>query len=269
MFPLFAVLSSLVAASQASCGYRTSFVPSLTLPAFDYGNVRGPLNWHNLDPAYYLCGNGTHQAPTIISSNSTPTVPPGSVKVKIPISTVIFENLGTTVEVPMNGTFTALNTTYALKQFHFHSPSEHRIDGLQYALEMHFVFQTPSNATAVLAFFFELKPYASAPVVDILAGAVGAIPTPGDETTISNLDFSSFISTLVEPSTFYYLQESLTTPPCSEGVAWYLSTKPVPLGVDRWNSLHAILKYNARFTQNTLGSTNILQVGAGNLTSCS
>jgi carbonic anhydrase len=52
-----------------------------------------------------------------------------------------FENLGTTVEVIANGTTEFGNKTFNLKQFHFHSPSEHRINEEYFPLEMHMVHQ--------------------------------------------------------------------------------------------------------------------------------
>lgn len=52
-----------------------------------------------------------------------------------------FENLGTTVEVIANGTTEFGNKTFNLKQFHFHSPSEHRINEEHFPLEMHMVHQ--------------------------------------------------------------------------------------------------------------------------------
>lgn len=63
-------------------------------------------------------------------------------KINIPrIETAEFENLGSTVEVLASGTTEFGNVTFNLKQFHFHSPSEHRIDEEYFPLEMHMVHQ--------------------------------------------------------------------------------------------------------------------------------
>jgi carbonic anhydrase len=64
-------------------------------------------------------------------------------KINIPkIEKAEFENLGTTVEVIANGSTEFANTTFNLKQFHFHSPSEHRINDEYFPLEMHMVHQS-------------------------------------------------------------------------------------------------------------------------------
>ncbi|KIM90522.1 hypothetical protein PILCRDRAFT_1805 [Piloderma croceum F 1598] len=74
-------------------------------PSFSYQTTTGPLNWHNLDPANFLCGNGTNQSPILLNSSSE-TAPSGSIQLDIPdASDVEFENIGTIVEVEVNGTF--------------------------------------------------------------------------------------------------------------------------------------------------------------------
>jgi carbonic anhydrase len=54
---------------------------------------------------------------------------------------MILENLGTTIEVTVNGTTKFGGMDYRLKQFHMHTPSEHRISEEYYPLELHFVHE--------------------------------------------------------------------------------------------------------------------------------
>ena len=51
---------------------------------------------------------------------------------------------------------------------------------------------------------------------------------------------------------------SLTTPPCSEGVSWFLATTPIPLSVETYRRLKKVTKTNNRYTQNYSGGTDIL-----------
>lgn len=65
----------------------------------------------------------------------------------------------------------------------------------------------------------------------------------------------------------YHYTGSLTTPPCTEGVAWYISSKPLPLSVQSYNALKKVIKFNSRYTQNSPGKGNLLEVEADELLS--
>ena len=111
---------------------------------FGYEGPNGPLNWYGLNETTNLeCDVGKHQSPINLNS-SIATVPGSSLNIDIldyPEGAE-FENLGTTIEVIVNGSLRDSGTNYSLFQFHFHTPSEHRIDREYFPLEAHFVFQS-------------------------------------------------------------------------------------------------------------------------------
>ena len=121
-------------------------------PSFGYHGLKGPTNWYGINPeTNALCAKGTHQSPIDVSSTGcgpksanpvfhVPAVPKGAELL----------NLGTTVEVITNGTLIKGSKTFNLAQFHFHTPSEHSVDGKYYPMEVHFVFQ----AQGMFFFFF-------------------------------------------------------------------------------------------------------------------
>ena len=120
---------------------RSEFSP----PSFGYTGLQGPLNWHGLSADNIACAQGTHQSPIVIDSTTgcIPAVAGDSLSIELesyPRGTEI-ENRGTTIEVPANGTITRNGKEHRLVQFHFHTPSEHRIDEESYAVEAHFVFR--------------------------------------------------------------------------------------------------------------------------------
>jgi len=130
----------------AACNYGTSYFPrepNVTVRDFGYTGLNGPLNWYDLNKtANKLCATGSRQSP--ININASIPAPPGS-SVSFEVDSyphgALFENLGVTVEVPANGTLVADNKTYSLAQFHFHTPSEHRIQLEYFLMEAHFVFE--------------------------------------------------------------------------------------------------------------------------------
>ena len=90
-----------------------------------------------------MCSKGTNQSPNnIVTSNITINLG-SSVSLNIPAypTRADFENLGTNVEVVLNGTLIDGNKNYSLAQFHFHTPGEHRINGKFYPMGVHFVLE--------------------------------------------------------------------------------------------------------------------------------
>ena len=207
-----------------------------------------------------------------------------------------FENLGSTVEVVVNGTATYNGTTYSLKQYHFHTPSEHRINGEYYPLEvrqtcaidlvvhahirpqMHLVHQSSGGKILVIGILFDVDfafttslvtstilnlQSVRAPQLVVLFRDLTAerlqITTPGTQTKTGPLEFEEIIANIARGKLYQYTG-SLTTPPCTEGVQWLVLATPQPLNVDSYNALKKVLKFNARYTQNTLGQTNVLQL---------
>lgn len=112
-----------------------------------YDGLNGPLNWYGLnETANYACDKGSHQSPIVI--DSTVSVVHGSTVTTFSVPDypcgAEFENLGTNVEVVVNGTLVdaTSDTSFELAQFHFHTPSEHRIGDEFYPMEMHWVFES-------------------------------------------------------------------------------------------------------------------------------
>jgi len=271
LFVALALISPVV----ASCGRGLTFIDpfqldaegQVAIPPFSYNTTTGPLNWHNVNTsAYYLCGNGTNQSPILINTTSA-LAPSGSINLNVPEATnVTFENLGTNVEVVINGTLEAANSTWKLAQFHFHTPSEHRVDLGHYESEMHFVFAAADGSAkvVVLGFFIQVASNDSTPVLETIFSHLGSIQTPGTTTQVPQIDLSSF-QEQANKMNYYQYTGSLTTPPCTEGVSWFLSTTPIPLKVETYNILKGTTKTNNRYTQNLLGQPNLLEVAKVNL----
>jgi carbonic anhydrase len=154
------LLAALTTPISASCAHGTNLHPRSDVfvpPRYDYAGTTGPLNWHHLDPAWATCAEGTMQSPILL--NTTTATQRRALKTVVPLDQVsidliierrngaygtgeqepVLENLGTTVEIILEGQLSALNKMWDLKQCHFHTPSEHRLEGEHYEAEMHCV----------------------------------------------------------------------------------------------------------------------------------
>lgn len=293
-----AALAASFSAASASCLSGTRLAAraadgTVAISKFNYTGEGGPLSWYGLNTTTNsACSKGKNQSPIDIVTQSINYASASSLNFSVPaVPSAKFENLGTNVEVVINGSLVAGNQTYELAQFHFHTPSEHRINEEYFPLEVHFVYEssgtsptysmlpldprigamkgmlTPVVASniAVVAFVFQLSQFGySTPLFDSVFAHLDDIATPGTFTETGPLDFTGLIKHFNTHGIYYY-SGSLTTPPCSENVAWYISTEPLPLNVQTYNAVKKVVKFNSRFTQNTLGHDNLLEVAATEL----
>ncbi|XP_063147109.1 carbonic anhydrase 4 [Candoia aspera] len=176
----------------------------------------------------------------------------------------IVENNGHTVQVHLDGTEMVerggLTGKYKAVQFHFHwgsevgeklSPgSEHSIDGVRYAMELHIVhikeeFNNVSSAiqrkgVAVLGFFMTVGKENSN--YEPLISKLEVVSAAGKKTEMPALMLGSLIPEKKDLTNFYRYTGSLTTPGCNEEVVWTLFEKPIELDMIQmgkfWKSLH-------------------------------
>ena len=148
------VLTDLIDVVSANCAYGTSIFPrfpTVEVSMFGYDGLHGPLNWYGLnESANFFCDNGTKQSPIVINS-SIEQVSGSSLEWEVPncLDGAEFENLGTNVQVVLNGSLTDHDSgrEFKLAQFHFHATGEHRVDDEFYPMEMHWVFESEGVPT--------------------------------------------------------------------------------------------------------------------------
>ena len=104
---------------------------------------------------------------------------------------------------------------FGLKSAHLHSPSEHRIDGVSFAAELHLVHADAGGNLAVVALLFRLGD--PSPVVQAV---LDVAPTAGDAVS-GAITLNSGIEATNELG-YYHYNGSTTTPPCEEPVGWYV-----------------------------------------------
>jgi carbonic anhydrase len=159
----------------------------------------------------------------------------------------IFNN-GHTIEVETEGANSLVldGVVYELSQFHFHTPSEHRVLGFGYDMEMHLVHTSAPGTNAVVAVFLA-RGTSSGPLAPVFA----ALP--------NELNVKEPLPALFNPATFlprssahYRYVGSLTTPPCTEGVQWVVMTDPVTISDEDIAQFAERIHFNARLVQREL-----------------
>lgn len=173
------------------------------------------------------------------------------------------ENLGHTVQLDFSegSTIVQDDTTFAFKQCHFHTPSEHLIDGMTYPMEMHIVNIMPNedkNATPqylVIGVLFK-EGKENTFINDFLA----AIPkeehtsTAVKAGTVKLSDLFGAIPKEIKGH-YYNYRGSLTTPPYTESVRWYIAKHVFEASAEQIAAINKIEGNNARHVQALYGRT--------------
>jgi carbonic anhydrase len=217
-----------------------------------YGAENGPDAWSSMNSEWALCAEGREQSPIDITNATGIELP--AVRIRLPSrqevevlnqAGVIHElDNGHTIQINAKTSekLTVGDKSYALLQFHFHAPSEHTVDGERFPMEMHFVHQADDGALAVVGV-----------LINEGAENPGLMPLwahlpkgPGAETTV---EISAGFAEHLFPeagSGFYHYDGSLTTPPCSEGVKWYVRKTPTQFSKDQIAEFTAVYDHNNR-----------------------
>ena len=184
-----------------------------------YSGNAGPENWAKLTPEFGAC-QGKNQSPVDLSGFVEAELTPLRLSYAAGASKVV--NNGHTVQVVYEpGSALHLDgNTYELLQFHFHAPSENRVEGKSYPLEGHLVHADKDGNLAVLALMCEEGAANAA-----LSRLWDAPPTAGESRPIAPV--ANATELLPESLDYYRFSGSLTTPPCTEGVRWLVLKQPV------------------------------------------
>lgn len=209
-----------------------------------YSGPEGPLYWGMLDSSYAACSAGQAQSPIDITHSQLSELPSLKPDYKaVPLN--IIDN-GHTIQVNYGGrsTLTVGDKTYTLKQFHFHHPSEEHVNGKGFPLVAHLVHADSDGNLAVIAVLFQQgnsnplieNLWRSIPTEKGKAMDIPAISVQVKDLLPKNLDYFTYTG-------------SLTTPPCSEGVTWYVLTSHVTVSPKQVAAFGKIYPMNARSIQ--------------------
>jgi carbonic anhydrase len=206
---------------------------------WDYEGAMGPENWGKEFPT---CGKGKSQAPLNIKGpfekvrfSIAPDYKQGQLKIA---------NNGHTIQVNVpNGSKIRIDgKPFDLLQFHFHRPSEEHIDGKPSAMVVHFVHKSPEGELAVLAVM--LREGNENPGIKTLW--THAPKAEGPEAVPDGVMFNPS-NLLPKEMDFFHYDGSLTTPPCTEKVKFYILKTQVNIAKEQVTDFP--FKMNARPVQ--------------------
>jgi len=214
---------------------------------WSYDGEAGPAAWAQLKPEYAQCAIGKRQSPIDIRDGIV--VQLDAVKFDYRPSGFSVVDNGHTVQVNVapGNSIEVLGRRYDLVQFHFHRPSEERINGRQFDMVVHLVHKDADGRLAVVAVLLERGAAQS-----VVQSVWNNLPLEQNEPVAapSAIDLNQL---LPDDRRYYTYMGSLTTPPCSEGVLWMVMKKPVPIAAEQINVFAKLYPMNARPLQAASG----------------
>ncbi|KAG8483694.1 hypothetical protein CXB51_022488 [Gossypium anomalum] len=215
---------------------------------YDEGTGRGPSRWGTLKPEWRTCSDGRKQSPIDIGTVQVNSEL-GELQRNYRPAQAILRNRTADVAVVWSGdagNITINGTTYRVVNCHWHSPSEHTINGTRFPLEIHIVHRSPQNKTAVVGILYRY----GMPDYFILSISPSILSLQMED---QNLGFINPERIGFPGSSYYRYNGSLTTPPCSENVIWTVFRQPMMVTRSQVEALKAVLppqnRNNSRPTQ--------------------
>ncbi|KAI9151113.1 hypothetical protein H9P43_009728 [Blastocladiella emersonii ATCC 22665] len=242
------LLALLVATMTASALAASVGGGSSKAVEWGYEALDGPSKWGTLSADFKMCDAGRSQSPVNFKGNDVRK--DGFPDFKLAsISKFNISNLGHTLQfTPVDAAakdrgLTVNGTKFTLQQFHIHTPSEHRIDGRFFDGEFHLVHASPEGKIAVLGVFIDQTATDNPKWTEALA----KIPEGDKTATLDALLDTQDIVALTKGGHFSY-SGSLTTPPCTEGVTWFVASQPLTMSVSQLEKITNVIGYSSRPT---------------------
>ncbi|XP_058771169.1 carbonic anhydrase Nec1-like [Vicia villosa] len=195
---------------------------------FDYlkGSKKGPSHWGELKKEWATCKNGIMQSPIDLSSKIVKVVPKlGELKKNYKPQNAIIRNRGHDIQLRWKGDAGSINingTEFFLRQIHWHSPSEHTINGQRFDMELHMVHESlkicGKSKIAVVGLLHKIG--GPDPLLTKLSNYIETIEHTGAERSVGVIDPSEI---KFDGQKYYRYMGSLTVPPCDEDVLWTIN----------------------------------------------
>lgn len=214
---------------------------------WSYEGETGPANWSKINVDWAKCGTGNRQSPIDLRDG-----------IKVNLEQISFDyhpssfsevNNGHTIQVTVGGGnfITVGNTVYELQEFHFHRPSEEKINGKGTEMVIHLVHRSAEGKIAIIAVLLERgQPHR------LMQTIWDNLPLEKFETVSPSIVLDP-ADALPERRDYFTYMGSLTEPPCTEGVLWMVFKQPMQASPAQMALFSRLYPLNARPIQPTAG----------------
>lgn len=217
------------------------------LQPWGYEGGAGPEHWGEIErehEAHMMCREGVYQSP--IDINHVLGMSSTDLDFHYSSTPIHIVNNSHTIHLTYDpGSFIKWESErFDLIQFHFHTPSEHQVHGKHYDMEVHLVHKTSDHLYVVVGIFLEKGKHN--PHIQKIWDR---IPTEMNKEFSYEDDLFNVGDLLPSTKEYFHYSGSLTTPPCSEVVSWFVLEHPIEASGEQIQFFKKFIEHNARPTQ--------------------
>jgi carbonic anhydrase len=205
--------------------------------------VPPPLHWSYGEAWEGVCKTGKQQSPVDLHAGGSAFAP--RIQMEYWPTQTRLTNNGHTLQFDYDpGSFLQVDgKRYALVQFHFHHPGEHALDGAAWPMELHLVHKSDDGKLAVVAIQI-----AEGAVNRWLETAWNDLPAAPGEQRESPVKINA-ADLMPKDRAYLHYSGSLTAPPCSEGVEWFVLRAPASMSAEQIAAFDKLFHDNHRPVQ--------------------
>jgi carbonic anhydrase len=211
-----------------------------------YTGPSGPTKWGKLEKAFATCASGTTQSPIDIPDAQVRKgdLPPLLFNYKASPLKIIDDGHTIQVNYAPDSWLTVGGKRYELVEFHFHKPSEEKIDGKAHDMVAHLVHRSKDGKIAYVAVLLDQGKENA-----LIKTLWSNLPQVKDKENVVATVQINAVGLLPQNKDYYTFKGSLTIPPCTEDVAWYVLKTPVQISAEEIGRFAKYYPMNARPVQ--------------------
>jgi carbonic anhydrase len=235
-----------VAVTASLLALHSALVAAEGSPHWSYTGPTDPAKWGTLDKEYSSCALGKTQSLIDIRDDVAKKTDLPAINFDYQAATLKIIDNGHTIQIDYApGSFiTVAGKQYELLQFHFHKPSEEKLNGKSYDMVAHLVHKDRDGKLAVVAVLL-----AKGGANSLIKTLWDNLPKEKETETVVDAVKINVADLLPGNKAFYTFAGSLTTPPCSEGVTWFVLKNPTSISADEIARFARSYPMNARPVQ--------------------
>ena len=227
----------------ASARGKAPVVPDIPWSYED--GARGPSAWGKLHTSYAACEKGAFQSPIDLRDGVGVDLP--ALNFSFKPSPFKVTDTGKTFQVHLanGGTLNVLGVMHQLSHIEFRHPAEERVNGKTHGMSMQLHFRDEQKRLAVVSVL--LSPTGTEN--PFIQAVWNHIPLVRNEPVVPPGLMVNILQAMPKDGAYYTYMGSLTAPPCTEGVTWYVMKTPVEVSSDQIAIFGRIYPNNSRPVQ--------------------